>query len=145
MWKIQCIRFDPVDSSYQQDGAGMADSAGFLERARNHLDRVRAAAPDPTDWYDLTIYGFYCVEAAVMAASAHDGMRVEPNHPSKATAAQTLARTHGFPDVSGLLRTLNAARKATAYGDRELPRLDPVRLAREIERYVQAVAKLIEG
>jgi hypothetical protein len=119
------------------------DAAGFLGRARNHLGRVKAAAPDPTDWYDLTIYGFYCVEAAVMAAAAHGGIIVEPNHPAKAAAAATLARTHGLPDVSGLLRTLNAARKAAAYGDRDLPRLDPRILAREIERYADAVAALI--
>ena len=89
----------------------MADAAGFLERARNHLRRVRAAAPDPTDWYDLTIYGFYCVEAAVMAASAHGGLAVQPNHPAKAQAARDLAAAHGLPDVSGLLGTLNAAAK----------------------------------
>jgi hypothetical protein len=38
---------------------------------------------------------------------------------------------------------LNAARKAAAYGDTPLPALDPVRLVRELERYVTAVAKLI--
>jgi hypothetical protein len=122
----------------------MADAAALLQRARNHLRRVVEAAPDPTDWYDLTIYGFYCVEAAVMAAAAHDGLAVEPNHPAKAAAAQSLARAHGLPDVSVLLRTLNAARKAAAYGDRELPKLDPQRLAREIERYLEAVTKVIE-
>lgn len=122
----------------------MADAAEFLQRSRNHLRRVLEAAPEPTDWYDLTIYGFYCVEAAVMAAASHTGLAVEPNHPAKARAAQSLARAHALPDVSTLLRTLNAARKAAAYGDGELPRLDPQRLAREIERYVQSVATLVE-
>lgn len=123
----------------------MADAAGFLERARNHLRRVRAAVPEPTDWYDLTIYGFYCVEATVMAASTHAGLAVPPNHPAKAQAARDLAAAHGLPDVSGLLGTLNAARKAAAYGDRALPQLDPCRLAGDIERYVEAVAALIES
>lgn len=123
----------------------MADAAGFLERARNHLRRVRAATPEPTDWYDLTIYGFYCVEAVVMAAATYSGLTVEPNHPAKAGAAQTLAAAHGLPDVSPLLRTLNAARKAAAYGDRALPQLDPGHLAADIERYVTSVAALIES
>ena len=123
----------------------MADAADFLQRSRGHLRRVVEAAPEPTDRYDLTIYGFYCVEAAVMAAATHAGWTVEPKHPAKAGAAQRLARAHALPDVSTMLRTLNAARKAAAYGDGAMPRLDPQRLSREIEHYVELVTRLIEG
>jgi hypothetical protein len=121
----------------------MADAEELLRRARHHLARVRKAVPDPTDWYDLTIYGFYCVEAAVMAAAAYAGVSVDKTHPAKATAARNLALSHGLPDVSTLLATLNAARKATAYGDRALPPLDAEQLHREIARFVDAVAALI--
>ena len=33
--------------------------------ARKHLDRVLDAWDEPTDWDDLSLYGFYCLEAAV--------------------------------------------------------------------------------
>lgn len=121
----------------------MGQAEEFLRRARIHLERVRDAAPDPTDWFDLTIYGFYCVEAAVMAAASFAGFTVDKTHPAKAAAARSLARSHGLPDVSALLATLNAARKATAYGDRPLPPLDPAQLLKEAEQYVDAVANLI--
>jgi hypothetical protein len=102
----------------------MADAKGFLARAESHLRRARAAAPHPTDWYDLTIYGFYCIEAAVMAAAIHAGLQVPRTHPGKAAAAEKLAQDHGLPNVSVLLPMLNAARKAAAYGDTPLPALD---------------------
>jgi hypothetical protein len=121
----------------------MSDAREFLTRAESHLRRARAAVPHPTDWYDLTIYGFYCIEAAVMAASTQVGIRVPRTHPGKAAAAERLAQDHGLPNVSVLLPMLNAARKAAAYGDTPLPALDPVRLVRELERYVAAVAKMI--
>jgi hypothetical protein len=43
------------------------------------------------------------------------------------------------------LRDLNEARKAAAYGDVEAPEFDAEDLAGEIERYVQAVARLIRA
>jgi hypothetical protein len=121
----------------------MADPRAFLSRAESHLRRAHDAAPHPTDWYDLTIYGFYCLEAAVMAAATHVGLQVPRTHPGKAAASEKLARDHGLPDVSVLLPMLNAARKAAAYGDTTLPPLDPARLVRELERYVAAVGQMI--
>ena len=121
----------------------MADARGFFTRAENHLARARAAAPHPTDWYDLSIYGFYCLEAAVMAAAMHAKLPVARTHAGKAAAAETLARDHGLPNVSVLLPMLNSARKAAAYGDTALPPLDPVRLVRDLERYVAAVGQMI--
>ena len=49
----------------------MADDARSGEKlalARHHLKRVLSAWDDPTDWDDLSLYGFYCLEAAVEAA-----------------------------------------------------------------------------
>ena len=97
-------------------------SAGhFLTVAQHHLERVHAAWDDPTDWSDLSLYGFYAVEAAIVAAGTEFGWDVAPQHRSKAQAADRLRREHGLPDVEELLSGLNAARKATAYGDTDLP------------------------
>jgi len=123
---------------------GQAEAQKFLKMAQEHLERVQvASSDDPTDWPDLTIFGFYCVEAAVMAAAEHVGLQLKKTHPAKVDAAETLARDHGLPDVGDLLVMLNQARKATAYGDIELPPLDAEDLATDIERYVEAVAGLI--
>jgi hypothetical protein len=115
----------------------------YLKRAEHHLARVQRAKDEPTDWYDLTIYGFYCVEAAVMTAAAHVGMPVDRTHPAKTQAATRLAAEHGLPDVSNLLRILNSARKAAAYGDAHLPKLDARQIASQIERFVQAVQEMV--
>src|SRR5947207_1340531 len=92
-----------------------------LEMARKHLLKVLEAWPDPTDWADLALYGFYCLEAAVVAAAVHAGIVVQRTHPSKVTASETLRDHHGLPDISQLLVDLNVARKAAAYGDLDLP------------------------
>lgn len=121
----------------------MADAKALLARAESRLRRARAAAPHPTDRYDLTIYGFYRVEAAVMAAATYVGLAVRRTHPGKSAAAERLAQDCGLPNVSVLLPMLNAARKAAAYGDTPLPAIDPVRLVRELDRYVSAVTKML--
>ena len=113
-----------------------------LKLARTQLERVQAAW-DPPDWLDLSVYGFYCLENAVMAAALYTGISLQKSHPSKATAASQLAASAGLPDVSNLLRQLNDARKAEAYGDVERPMLDSEDLARQIEEYVLAVEKLL--
>ncbi|MGO9176982.1 MAG: hypothetical protein ACLQED_12715 [Desulfobaccales bacterium] len=46
--------------------------------ARNHLGRVQDAWDEPTDWTDLSIYGFLCLEAAIMAAAKSLGYKVKP-------------------------------------------------------------------
>ena len=115
----------------------------YLKRAEHHLARVQRAKDEPTDWYDLTIYGFYCVEAAVMAAASHAGMTVDRTHPAKTQAALRLSADQGLPDVSNLLRILNSARKAAAYGDAHLPKLDARQVTAEIERFVRAVQKMV--
>jgi hypothetical protein len=115
-----------------------------LELARKQLAKVHEAW-DPPDWSDLSIYGFLCLENAVMAAAIHAGLSTQRTHPSKAGAAAQLSVSAGLNDVSALLRTLNDARKAEAYGDVPRPPLDPEDLAREIEEYVNAVEEFIRA
>lgn len=115
-----------------------------LELARRHLDRVQSAWEEP-DWDDLSLYGFYCLEAAVEAAALHFGFRTSKKHWEKVDVAIRLQQKKGLPDISDLLRELNDARKAAAYGDIELPELDAEDTAVKIEEYVEAVASLLEG
>ena len=113
--------------------------------ARRHLDRVLAAWDTPTKWYDLSIYGLYCLEAAVEAAAIHVGLKTSKQHWQKAKTAGELNKKHGLPDVEHLLDGINIARKAAAYGDVPAPGLDAEQVASEIERYVDAVEELLEG
>jgi hypothetical protein len=121
----------------------MATGSNKLKLARRHLERVQSAWDDPTDWDDLPLYGFYCLEAAVEAAALHLGLRTSKRHWEKVDLAVDLNRNHNLPDVTDLLGNLNNARKAAAYGDVELPELDAEDLAAAIERYVDAVAALL--
>lgn len=120
-----------------------SDAKDRLALAERHLERVVAAAWEPTDWSDLSLYGFYCLEAAVMAAAAHAAIAVERNHWQKADVARQLHHDHGLPDIVDLLSDLNQARKGAAYGDVEIPKLDPEDVAASIEGYVEAVRGFI--
>ena len=115
-----------------------------FELARSHLERVQSAWDQPTDWTDLTTYGFYCLEAAVMAAATHLDWSVRRTHPAKAEAAERLSEELGLPDVADLLVDLNSARKAAAYGDVPFPELDAEEIAIQIEEFVDAVEQLME-
>jgi hypothetical protein len=112
--------------------------------AEQHLEKVQASWDDPTDWSDLTLYGFYCLEAAVVAAATHAGITMQRSHPVKLQAAQTLHSQHGLPDIQQLLIDLNMARKATAYGDEQMPSLDAEDLAAAIEDYVSRVGDFLK-
>jgi hypothetical protein len=117
-----------------------------LRLARRHLERVQAAWDTPTDWDDLSLYGFYCVEAAVEAAALHLGIKTPKKHWEKADIAVELHRNHALPDIADLLRDVNDARKATAYGDVLIPTgLDAEDVASDIEAYLDAVAKVLGG
>ena len=87
-----------------------------LALAKKHLERVLVAWDEPTDWADLSLYGFYCLEASIVAAALKVGMEPSRSHPGKARAARSL-QSHSLPDVADLLSNLNMARKAAAYGD----------------------------
>ncbi len=121
-----------------------AEAAKSLSYAKQHLDRVLVAWDDPVDWGDLTIYGFYCLEAAIVAAALYAGLSFSRSHSGKAQVAKELSQSHDLPDVSGFLWVLNAARKAAAYGDVELPDLDAEDVARRIEDYPDAVSAKLE-
>lgn len=114
-----------------------------LELAEEHLIRVQDAWDDPVDWGNLTLYGFYCLEAAVEAAALAIGLSYSKTHVDKSRVSKQLYEDHGFPDVEDLLRDLNDARKATAYGDVAAPELDSEQLAAAIEDYVDRVAALL--
>jgi hypothetical protein len=119
------------------------DKASKLALAQRHLERVQEAWDDPLDWDDLSLYGFYCLEAAVEAAALHFGIETTYVHAEKADIAFRLHEERNLPDVSDLLVELNFARKAVAYGDVEPPELDPEDVASEIEEYVEVVATLL--
>jgi hypothetical protein len=129
-------------------GPKVPTAAENLARAYKHLKRVQVAWVAPTDWSDLTIYGMYAVEAAILSAAAHLGKVVAKTHWAKAAFASELAQKHGLPDVSELVGQLNTGRKAVAYGDEEMPEDDlgdPHDLASAIEEFVTAVDALIDG
>ena len=118
----------------------------YLEVARRHLvDHVQPAWHEPTDWDDLALYGFYCLEAAVMAAATHVGWATRGQHPDKARAALRLQQERGLPNIQDLLDDLNAGRKAVAYGDVDMPSLDAETAAMRVEGFLDAVARLING
>lgn len=121
----------------------MATGSRKLELAKRHLERVLVAWNDPTDWDDLSLYGFYCLEAVVEAAALHFRLRTSKKHWEKVDLAKDLHNKRGLPDIAGLLSDLNDARKAAAYGDMERPDLDAEDIASQIEVYVNAVAALI--
>lgn len=122
----------------------MGKGSRKLELAKRHLKRVLAAWHTP-DWDDLSLYGFYCVEAAVDAAALHTGMRTSKKHWEKVDLAKDLHKKHGLPDIGGLLGDLNDARKAAAYGDTDSPELEAEDVAIQIENYVEAVTNLLKS
>ena len=122
----------------------MASSLDKMKVARRHLDRAQTAAWDPIDWADLSFYGLYALEAAVDAACLHFGIELHRAHWRRSEAAEQLSSKHGLDDVSDLLRDLNEVRKREAYGEVVALELDAEDVATEVERYVEAVALLVE-
>lgn len=120
-------------------------SSDKLALARHNLERVQSAWDDPTDWDDLSLYGFYCLEAGVEAAAAHVGAKTSRKHWEKADVARELHKNNGLPDIEQLVRDLNDARKSAAYGDIPAPNLNAEDVASKIETYVDAVSVLVEG
>jgi hypothetical protein len=121
----------------------MSKAMDKLELAKRHLERVQSAWDEPTDWDDLSLYGFYCLEAAVEAAALHLGLGTSKKHWEKIDIALKLHKKQGLPDISELLSDLNEARKAAAYGDTQWPELDAEGIASDIEEYVDAVTTLL--
>ena len=58
-----------------------------LELARRHLAKIQ---PDPEGLDDLSIYGLYCLEAAVEAAALHVGIKITKQHWEKVKVAHEL-------------------------------------------------------
>jgi hypothetical protein len=118
-----------------------SDPQHFLNVAKEHLNRVRAAW-DPPDWSDLGTYGLYCLEALVRAAALKAGETPIRTHWGKADQARNLRQRHGLPDIEDLLNALNALRKAKAYGDTDFDEsdYDAEDISTEIEEYFDAVS-----
>ena len=115
-----------------------------LELALRHLDRVLSAWDEPTDWSDLSIYGFYCLEACVAAAGIHVDGKAPRGHRTKEKKARQLHEEHGLPDIGDLLVDLNDMRKYEAYGDTEYPAtLRAEDIASTIEGYTYAIRDLL--
>ena len=113
-----------------------------LVLARRHLTKVLS---DPSDLEDLSLYGFYCLEAAVEAAALHVRIKVKKSHLEKAKVAVELHKRFKLPDVADLLFELNDSRKAVAYGDVEEPDFEDRDVAIEIESFVEAVEELVDS
>ncbi|MCY3849597.1 MAG: hypothetical protein OXF75_02190 [Acidimicrobiaceae bacterium] len=112
--------------------------------ALKHLERVSVSSYDPANWLDLSTFGFYCLEACIVAAALHLQRPRPGSHPRKVEEAQYLALENGLPDVGDLLVDLNNMRKYEAYGDADPPDgLDPEDVASEIEEYVGIVRSLL--
>ena len=98
---------------------------------------------DPLDFDDLSIYGFYCLEAAVEAAALHVQVKTKKLHWQKANAARDLHERHGLPDLADLLVALNDTRKSVVYGDVVASEIDEEDVVIAIENYVEAVEKFV--
>lgn len=115
-----------------------------LRLAHAHLERVRTAWDDPTDWANLSTYGLYCLEACIVAAALHLHQPRPGSHVVKAEMAQSLSQEYGLPEIGELLIDLNNMRKHQAYGDTRAPEgMDPQDTADSIEAYVAAVQALL--
>jgi hypothetical protein len=115
-----------------------------LELAKKHFAKVEKARQQG-EVDDLWLYGFYCLENAATAAATHAGMSLKRTHPAKAMAARDLAQKFGLPDVENLLKDLNDARKAEAYGDIQAPDLDGDEVASEIKAYIDSVENFLKS
>ena len=115
-----------------------------FQLARSHLQRVRTSWDDPTDWTILATFGFYCLEACIVAAALHLGWPRPGGHPAKESSADRLSADHGLPNVRNLLSDLHEMQKHEAYGDTPPPSgLDAEDVATAIEAYVDSVGNLL--
>lgn len=113
--------------------------------ALKHLERVAVSSYDPADWLDLSTFGFYCLEACIVAVALHLQRPRPGSHSRKVQEARHLTVEKGLPDVGDLLVDLNNMRKYETYGDADPPDgLDPEDVASEIEEYVEIVRSLLE-
>jgi hypothetical protein len=116
-------------------------AAALLQLAREQLDRAKENQDDQDQVF---VWSFWGLENAIMAAATHAGISSIKQHWAKAEAARKLAKQHGLPDVSELLRDLNDGRKSAAYGDTEEPDREPSEVLSAFEEYVDTVADFLK-
>lgn len=115
-----------------------------LGLAREQFARAQVADLEPEDWAELSIWAFYALENAVIAASDHLHVPWERSHPSKVEASRTLRRDHGLPDVSSMLVELNELRKGAAYGEAPSGRsISADEVIAAVEGFLGAVGELL--
>jgi hypothetical protein len=120
--------------------------SGRLSLAREQLGRAQVAGFEPVDWAELSIWAFYALENAVIAAADHSKLPWERTHTSKVNVARVLRADKGLPDASSLLVEPNELRKSEAYGEvRPSPPMDAEDVLAEVEQFIEAVAQLVEG
>ena len=79
------------------------DAKFYLELSKKHLERVQQAWEEP-DWADLSMYGLYCLEAAVRAASLHASIYPkQASHAKKQDLSSQLRKQFKFPDIADLM------------------------------------------
>ena len=76
----------------------MSTPESKLKLAKEHLVRVQSAW-DPPDWADLSLSGFYAIEAAVEAAALHEGMEVRKAHWARVETARALHSNYRLPEI----------------------------------------------
>ena len=68
----------------------MATAQEKLALARRHLPKALRAWHDP-DWGDLSLFGFYTLEAAVDLAAIHHGLEPRKQHWARVEMAHELS------------------------------------------------------
>lgn len=117
-----------------------------LGLARERFARAQVAGLEPEDWAELSMWAFYALENAVVAAADHLHVPWERSHPSEVEVSRTLRGDHGLPDVSSLLIELNALRKSAAYGEvQSPPSITAEAVVGTVEGFIEAVSQVVGG
>lgn len=117
-----------------------------LTVAEKHLKKVQGAWSEPTDWSDLTVYGFACLEALIHAAWVAIGRSTATDHKKKVQMSETLHHDYALTDISELMVKLNNGRKANIYGDEDFDEseYEAEEVARRIEEFFNEVQAFVQ-
>jgi hypothetical protein len=90
----------------EERNLGVSKAEEKLKLAQRHLERVLGAWEEaPTDWDDLSLYGFYCLEAAVEAGALHVGFKTSKKPGRRRTPRQNFTRSMGGPTSNTFFMT----------------------------------------
>lgn len=127
---------------------GEKEAQGYLQLARQHLERVQAVwdSDEPEDKAETVVWAFYAYENAVVAVLEKLGMRWQKTHRSKEKLAAQLHRQGILSvNVGPEIARLNEARKDVQYGELsgESGDIDLEDLASDLEAFVDEVDSVI--